>query len=217
MQKSESANREISNCWDKSVNLIVTDGVFSMDGDVAKLEELNDLKNVFPNTHILLDDCHGAGVLGARGRGTVEHCNSAVDIINGTLGKALGGASGGYTCGPKEVIELLRQRSRPYVFSNALAPPVVAASIRVLELLEERPQLLLKLRSNTLFFRQRLEEAGFMVLGAKECPIVPVLLKDAPLSAAFAQDLFNQGVFVVSLAFPVVPLNCKYRYSALLL
>ena len=185
--------------------LISTDGVFSMDGYIARLDEICDLADRY-QALVHFDDCHATGFLGAGGKGTHElrGCMDRVDIITGTLGKALGGASGGYTAARQEIVDLLRQRSRPYLFSNTVAPPVVAGAIKALELVSEEPQLRQRLQRNTARFRQGLEKLGFELLPG-EHPIVPVMLHDAALAARFAEAVLKQGVYVVAFSFPVVP------------
>ena len=185
--------------------LITTDGVFSMDGTIARLDEICDLADKY-NALVHFDDCHATGFIGASGRGTHEYrnCMDRVDIITGTLGKALGGASGGFTSGRREVVELLRQRSRPYLFSNTVAPVVVAGAIEALELVAESNQLQQQLMENTAFFRDGLASHGFNLLPG-EHPIVPVMLEDAVLASQFASKMLEQGVYVVAFSFPVVP------------
>ncbi len=185
--------------------LISTDGVFSMDGYIARLDEICDLADRY-DALVHFDDCHATGFIGTGGRGTHElrGCMDRVDIITGTLGKALGGASGGYTAARKEVVALLRQRSRPYLFSNTVAPPVVAGAIRAIELVSEEPVLREKLRQNTGKFREGLERLGFELLPG-EHPIVPVMLHDAALAARFAEAMLARGVYVVAFSLPVVP------------
>ena len=185
--------------------LITTDGVFSMDGTIARLDEICDLADKY-NALVHFDDCHATGFIGAQGRGTHEYrnCMDRVDIITGTLGKALGGASGGFTSARREVVDLLRQRSRPYLFSNTVAPVVVAGAIRALELVTESNQLQRQLMDNTAFFREGLAEQGFKLLPG-EHPIVPVMLDDAVLASEFAAKMLEQGVYVVAFSFPVVP------------
>ena len=185
--------------------LIATDGVFSMDGYIAKLSEICDLADRY-NALVMVDDSHAVGFMGKHGRGTPEHHNvvDRVDIITGTLGKALGGASGGYTSGRKEIIDLLRQRSRPYLFSNTLAPSIAAASLKVLELLTGTTDLREKLFANTRLFRERMEGYGFNLLPG-EHPIVPVMLGDAALATRMADALLKRGVYVIGFYFPVVP------------
>lgn len=185
--------------------LIATDGVFSMDGYIAKLSEICDLADRY-NAMVMVDDSHAVGFMGKHGRGTPEHHNvvDRVDIITGTLGKALGGASGGYTSGRREIIDLLRQRSRPYLFSNTLAPVIAAASLKVLELLTKTTELREKLFANTRLFRERMEGYGFNLLPG-EHPIVPVMLGDAALATRMADALLKRGVYVIGFSFPVVP------------
>lgn len=185
--------------------LISTDGVFSMDGYIARLDEICDLADRY-NALVHFDDCHATGFLGAHGRGTHEYrdCMERVDIITGTLGKALGGASGGFTSAHREIVDLLRQRSRPYLFSNSVAPPVVAGALKALELVSGSDQLREKLRANTAFLRQGLEDLGFEILKG-EHPIIPVMLHDAVLAAQFAEEMLKQGVYVIAFSYPVVP------------
>ncbi len=185
--------------------LITTDGVFSMDGYIARLDEICDLAERF-DALVHFDDCHATGFLGEGGRGTHEYrgCMDRIDITTGTLGKALGGASGGYTSGKREVIELLRQRSRPYLFSNTVAPPVVAGALKAIELAAESRELRNQLRENTAFFRQGLARLGFELLPG-EHPIVPVMLHDAGLAARFAEEMLKEGVYVIAFSYPVVP------------
>jgi len=185
--------------------LITTDGVFSMDGYIARLDEICDLAEKY-QALVHFDDCHATGFIGASGRGTHElrGCMDRVDIITGTLGKALGGASGGYTAARKEVVNLLRQRSRPYLFSNTVAPPVVAGAIKAIELVEEAPALRARLHHNTAVFREGLEKLGFELLPG-EHPIVPVMLHDAVTASRFAEAVLARGVYVVAFSFPVVP------------
>ena len=185
--------------------LITTDGVFSMDGYIARLDEICDLAERY-GALVHFDDCHATGFLGANGKGTHEYrgCMDRVDIITGTLGKALGGASGGYTAARQEVVDLLRQRSRPYLFSNTVAPPVVAGAIKALELVESEPGLRRQLIENTARFREGLEKLGFELLPG-EHPIVPVMLHDAARAAKFADTMLARGVYVVAFSFPVVP------------
>jgi glycine C-acetyltransferase len=185
--------------------LITTDGVFSMDGYIARLDEICDLADRY-DALVHFDDCHATGFIGTHGKGTHElrGCMDRVDIITGTLGKALGGASGGYTAARQEIVDLLRQRSRPYLFSNTVAPPVVAGAIKAIDLVTESPELRDKLRHNTGIFRAGLERLGFDLLPG-EHPIVPVMLHDAALAAKFAEAMLAQGVYVVAFSFPVVP------------
>ena len=185
--------------------IIVSDGSFSMDGTIAQLDKICDLADKY-NALVMIDECHSSGFLGKTGRGTHEHHGvmGRVDIITGTLGKALGGASGGFTSGPKEVINLLRQRSRPYLFSNTLAPSIVGASIAVLDLLEKSTELRDKLEENTLYFREKMTAAGFDIKPGTH-PIVPIMLYDAKLSQDFAAELLKEGIYVIGFYFPVVP------------
>jgi len=185
--------------------IIVTDGVFSMDGIVAKLDEICDLADKY-DALVMVDECHAAGFIGKTGRGTVELKNvmGRVDIVTGTLGKALGGAMGGYTTGKKEIIEILRQRSRPYLFSNSLAPAIVGASLKVFELISYDISLRDKLEWNTNYFRAEMEKAGFDLVGA-DAAIVPVMLYDAKLAQTMANLLLEEGIYVIGFFFPVVP------------
>lgn len=185
--------------------IIVTDGVFSMDGIVAKLDEICDLADKY-DALVMVDECHATGFIGKTGRGTVELKNvmDRVDIVTGTLGKALGGAMGGYTTGKKEIIELLRQRSRPYLFSNSLAPAIVGASLKVFDLIENDTTLRDQLEWNTNYFRTEMEKAGFDLVGA-DAAIVPVMLYDAKLSQTMATKLLDEGIYVIGFFFPVVP------------
>ncbi len=185
--------------------LITTDGVFSMDGTIARLDEICDLAERY-NALVHFDDCHATGFIGKEGRGTHEYrgCMDRVDIITGTLGKALGGGSGGYTAATKEVVALLRQRSRPYLFSNTLAPPIVAGALKAIELVRESNDLRETLASNTQRFRSGLETLGFDLLPG-EHPIVPVMMYDAQKAVRFAQEMLKLGVYVVAFSFPVVP------------
>jgi glycine C-acetyltransferase len=185
--------------------LIATDGVFSMDGDLADLSAICDLADRY-DALVMVDDSHAVGFVGPGGRGTPEHhgVQSRVDILTGTLGKALGGASGGYTSGRKEIIETLRQRSRPYLFSNTLAPAIAAASIRAIELVEGAGDLRQKLADNTSFFRQSMTERGFDIRPGSH-PIVPIMLGDAGLATRFADLLLRKGVYAVGFSYPVVP------------
>jgi glycine C-acetyltransferase len=176
-----------------------------MDGYFAKLDKICSLAEKY-DAMVMVDDSHAVGFIGENGRGTPELCGveGRVDIITGTLGKALGGASGGYTSGRKEIVELLRQRSRPYLFSNSVAPPIVAASLRVLELLTESGDLRKQLRENTRFFRERMSAAGFNILPG-EHPIVPVMFGDPVVASRMAELLLTKGVYVVAFSYPVVP------------
>ena len=185
--------------------LIATDGVFSMDGYVANLKGICDLADKY-DALVMVDDSHAVGFIGEHGRGTHEYCNvmGRVDIITGTLGKALGGASGGYTSGRQEIIDLLRQRSRPNLFSNSIAPAIAGASLKVLELIQNAPEKLQKLRDNTARFRRGMTDAGFDIL-AGDHPITPVMFYDAVKAADAAERLLKKGIYVVAFSFPVVP------------
>jgi len=185
--------------------IIVTDGVFSMDGIVAQLDKICDLADKY-DALVLVDECHAAGFIGKTGRGTIELKNvlGRVDIVTGTLGKALGGAMGGYTTGKKEIIEILRQRSRPYLFSNSLAPAIVGASLKVFDMISNDTSLRDKLEENTNYFRKGMEAAGFDLVGA-DAAIVPVMLYDAKLSQDMANALLEEGIYVIGFFFPVVP------------
>lgn len=185
--------------------IIVTDGVFSMDGSIAQLDKICDLADKY-GAMVMVDECHATGFIGKTGRGTIELKNviGRVDIVTGTYGKALGGASGGFTAARKEIVELLRQRSRPYLFSNTLAPSIVGASIKVLEILKNSTKLRDKLETNAKYFRAKMTEAGFDLLPG-EHPIIPVMLYDAPLAQEFASRLLNEGIYVIGFFFPVVP------------
>ncbi|MFI2810507.1 MULTISPECIES: glycine C-acetyltransferase [Microbulbifer] len=185
--------------------LIATDGVFSMDGVIADLKALCDLADKY-NALVMVDDSHAVGFLGEHGRGTHEYCDviDRVDIITGTLGKALGGASGGFTSGRKEVIDILRQRSRPYLFSNSVAPSIVTASLKVLDMLMEGGELREKLRENSAYFRERMTAAGFTLAGADH-PIIPVMIGDAALAQQMADKMLERGIYVIGFFYPVVP------------
>ena len=185
--------------------VIVTDGVFSMDGYIAQLDKICDLAEKY-DALVMVDDCHSTGFVGKTGRGTHEHCDviGRVDIITGTLGKALGGAMGGFTSGRKEIVEMLRQKSRPYLFSNSLAPSIVGSGIKVLEILEKSTDLRDKLEANTKYFRKAMSEAGFDIKEGVH-PIVPVMLYDARLAGDMADKLLDEGIYVIGFSFPVVP------------
>ncbi|MGF6845242.1 glycine C-acetyltransferase [Chitinophaga sp. W3I9] len=202
MADLEAKLQEAKDCRSR---IIVTDGSFSMDGTIAQLDKICDLANKY-NAIVMSDESHSSGFLGKTGRGTHEYRGvmGRVDIITGTLGKALGGASGGFTSGPKEVIDILRQRSRPYLFSNSVAPSIVGASIAVLDMLSETTTLRDKLEYNTKYFRSKMTEAGFDIKPGDH-PIVPVMLYDAVLSAQFADKLLQEGIYVIGFFFPVVP------------
>ena len=185
--------------------MIATDGVFSMDGVIANLKDVCDLKDKY-DALLMVDDCHATGFLGAGGRGSAEFCGveGRVDILTGTLGKALGGAMGGFTCARQEVVDILRQRSRPYLFSNSLAPPLVGASIKAIEMAKEGNDLRARLTANSIQFRSGMEAAGF-TLKPGEHPIVPVMLGDAKLAQDMASKLLDEGIYVIGFFFPVVP------------
>lgn len=202
MNDLETQLKAAQNCRYK---LIATDGVFSMDGIIANLKAICDLADKY-GALVMVDDSHAVGFMGEHGRGTHEynHVMDRIDIITGTLGKALGGASGGYTSGRKEIIAWLRQRSRPYLFSNSVAPMIVAASIKVLELLESSGSLRKKLHENSAYFRRGLEESGFTIVPG-EHPIIPVMLGDAKLASDMANRLLAENIYVIGFSFPVVP------------
>ena len=185
--------------------LIVTDGVFSMDGTIAQLDKICALAEQY-NALVMSDECHSTGFMGKTGRGVHEHCGvmGKMDIITGTLGKALGGASGGFTSGKQEIIDMLRQRSRPYLFSNTVAPAIVGASIAVMDLLTQTTELRDKLEANTLFFREKIAAAGFDIKPGTH-PITPIMLYDAALSQKFAERLLEKGIYVIGFYYPVVP------------
>ena len=201
--------QELEDCLQKTQanrhRIIVTDGVFSMDGTIAQLDKICDLADKY-KALVMIDECHASGFMGKTGRGTHEYRNvmGRVDIITGTLGKALGGATGGFTSGKKEIIEILRQRSRPYLFSNTLAPSIVGASIAVLNMLEETTELRDILEKNTLYFREKMTAAGFDIKPGVH-PIVPIMLYDAKLSQEFSEKLLEEGIYVIGFYFPVVP------------
>lgn len=193
---------------DARFRLIATDGVFSMDGAVANLKAICDLADRY-NAIVMVDDCHAIGFMGHSGRGTAELLGvlDRVDIITGTLGKALGGASGGFTTGKREVIELLRQRSRPYLFSNSLAPNIVSASLKVLDLIEEGASLRQTLHDNSRYFKQKIQALGFTLASESDHPIISIMLGDAHLAATFAKRLLAEGIYVVGFSYPVVPVG----------
>jgi glycine C-acetyltransferase len=201
----EDLEQQLKDSADARFRMVVTDGVFSMDGYLAPLPEICALAERY-DALVMVDDSHAVGFMGANGRGTHEHHGvmGRIDAISGTLGKALGGASGGYVSGRKEIVAMLRQRSRPYLFSNSVPPPIVAASLTVLELIRSAGELRQRLRDNTTFFRKRMTEAGFDIL-AGEHPIVPVMVGEAALAAQMAQAMLEKGVYVVAFSYPVVP------------
>jgi glycine C-acetyltransferase len=196
--------KQLQDAQAQRFRIIVTDGVFSMDGDLAKMDEICALADKY-DALVMTDECHSAGFIGKTGRGVPEHFGvmDKVDIITGTLGKALGGAMGGYTTGKKEIIEMLRQRSRPYLFSNSLAPAIVGASIKVFDLLSSTTALRDKLEANTAYFKERIIAAGFDIK-AGDSPIVPIMLYDAALSQEFANRLLKEGVYAIGFFYPVV-------------
>ncbi|MEZ5029985.1 MAG: glycine C-acetyltransferase [Saprospiraceae bacterium] len=196
---------QLQSCQGARRRLIATDGVFSMDGTIAQLDKICDLADRY-DAMVMIDECHASGFMGPKGRGTHEYRGvmDRIDIVTGTFGKALGGASGGFTAARKEIVELLRQRSRPYLFSNTLAPSIAGASIKVLEILEGSTALRDKLERNTRYFRQAMTEAGFDILPGDH-PIVPIMLYDAVLSQQFADQLLEEGIYVIGFYFPVVP------------
>ncbi len=202
MQDLEKQLQAASNA---RVKLIVTDGVFSMDGTTAYLKEICDLADQY-NALVMVDDSHAVGFMGEHGRGTHEYCGvmGRVDIITGTLGKALGGASGGYTSARKEIVAWLRQRSRPYLFSNTLCPSIAGASIKALELLEANPHLIKKVHENSTYFREKMSALGFKLVPGNH-PIIPVMLGDAKLASAMAEAMLKEGVYVIGFSYPVVP------------
>ncbi len=185
--------------------MIVTDGVFSMDGTIAQLDKICDLADQY-KALVMIDECHSTGFMGKTGRGVHEHCDvmGRVDIITGTLGKAMGGASGGFTAARQEIVDILRQRSRPYLFSNTVAPSIVGASIAVIDMLSETTELRDTLESNTTYFREQMTSRGFDIKPGVH-PIVPIMLYDAPLSQQFAEKLLQRGIYVIGFYYPVVP------------
>ncbi len=201
----DDLERQLKDSAGTRFRMVVTDGVFSMDGFLAPLPEICELAEGH-DALVMVDDSHAVGFMGANGRGTHEHHDvmGRIDAITGTLGKALGGASGGYVSGRKELVAMLRQRSRPYLFSNSVAPPIVAASLKVLELIRSAGELRARLRDNTAFFRQQMTEAGFDILPG-EHPIVPVMVGDAAPAGRMAEIMLSKGVYVVSFSYPVVP------------
>jgi glycine C-acetyltransferase len=201
----EELEEALKKTQEKRFRLIATDGVFSMDGDIAKLKDICDLAEKY-DAVVMVDDSHATGFIGKTGRGTLEFCGveGRVDIITSTLGKALGGASGGFTSGRKEIIDYLRQRSRPYLFSNTLAPVIAGASLKVFDLLECSSDLIKKLSDNTRYFREKMSEAGFELRG-KEHPIVPVMIYDAKIAKQMSNRLLEEGIYVISFSYPVVP------------
>lgn len=203
--KLQELERALQETQSAKIRLIATDGVFSMDGEIAPLRQICDLAEQY-NALVMVDDSHGTGVLGATGRGSIEHCGvmGRVDIITSTLGKALGGASGGFTSGPQVIIDLLRQRSRPYLFSNSLAPVIVHTSLKVLDLITQATDLRERLMQNTRYVRQQLNDRGFDIKPGIH-PIIPIMLYDAKLAQNMARDLLEEGIYVVGFSYPVVP------------
>jgi len=201
----EDLEQQLIKAQEQRHRIIVTDGVFSMDGDIAKMNEICDLADKY-DALVMTDECHSAGFIGKTGRGVPEfhNCQDRVDIITGTLGKALGGAMGGYTTGKKEIIDMLRQKSRPYLFSNSLAPAIVGAANKVFDILSTNTSLRDKLESNTAYFKERILKAGFDIKEGNS-PIVPIMLYDAKLSQDFSNQLLAEGIYVIGFYFPVVP------------
>ena len=201
----EELEKQLQEAQEYRYRLIATDGVFSMDGSIARLEDICDLADKY-NALVMVDDSHSVGFMGENGRGTHEYCAvmGRVDIITGTLGKALGGASGGYTAARKEIVEWLRQRSRPYLFSNSVAPAIAYTSLRVLDLLESSSDLRDKVHENSRYFRQKMQELGFELVPGDH-PIIPVMLGDASLAVRFADAMLEEGVYVIGFSYPVVP------------
>ena len=196
---------QLKRAEDKRFRLIATDGVFSMDGDVARLAEICDLAEKY-GALVMVDDSHATGFFGPTGRGSIEYRQvmGRVDIVTSTFGKALGGASGGFTTGRKEIIEILRQRSRPYLFSNSLSPVIAAVTVKVIERISQSPQLVRKLQANTAHFREKIAGAGFNPRSGDH-PIVPIMLGEAPLAHDMADQLLNEGIYVIGFSYPVVP------------
>lgn len=201
----QDLEEQLKKAQEQRNRVIVTDGVFSMDGDIAKLDKICDLADKY-DALVMTDECHSAGFLGKTGRGVPEYCDvmGRVDIVTGTLGKALGGAMGGYTAARQEIVDLLRQRSRPYLFSNSLAPSIVGASIKVFDLLSSTTALRDKLEENTTYFKEKIKAAGFDIKEG-DSPIIPIMLYDAALSQKFADRLLEEGVYAIGFFYPVVP------------
>ena len=204
MSDLEEKLKETSNCRSR---IIVTDGVFSMDGTIAQLDKIVELAKKYKSL-VLIDECHSSGFMGEKGRGVHElkQVMGDIDIITGTLGKALGGASGGFTSGRKEIIDILRQKSRPYLFSNTLAPSIVGASLKVFEILEKDNSLIKKLHDNTIYFREEMTKIGFDIVKGTH-PIVPIMLYDAVKAKEMSEELLKRGIYVIGFYFPVVPKN----------
>ena len=203
----QDLERQLQQAQQQRFRLIVTDGVFSMDGDIAKLDQICDLAQKY-DALVMIDDCHSTGFLGKKGKGTHEYKNveGRIDIITGTLGKALGGASGGFTAARQEVISMLRQRSRPYLFSNSVPPPIVYSAIKVLDLISSSTELRDRLEKNTKYFRSKIVDAGFNIKPG-EHPIIPIMLGDARLANQMADELLQEGIYVIGFSYPVVPKN----------
>lgn len=197
---------KLKECSDARLKFIVTDGVFSMDGDIAPLDKIVNLAQKY-QANIYVDESHSTGFIGDTGRGTPElfGVQNEIDVISSTLGKALGGASGGFTTTRKEVIEVLRQKSRPYLFSNTIAPCIAAASLKAFEIISKSDKLVHKLKTNTISFRTQMHKLGYEILGHHLCPIVPVYLKDERVASEFAEEMCNNGIYVVGFSYPVVP------------
>jgi glycine C-acetyltransferase len=209
----EDLERQLKDSADVRFRMVVTDGVFSMDGYLAPLPEICELAERY-DALVMVDDSHAVGFMGENGRGSPEHHGvmGRIDALTGTMGKALGGASGGYVSGRKELVAMLRQRSRPYLFSNSVAPPIVAASLEVLKLIKSAGELRRRLRENTAFFRKQMTEARFEILPG-EHPIVPVMVGDAAVAARMAEIMLEKGVYVIAFSYPVVP-QAKARIRA---
>jgi len=204
----EDLEEKLKEASEQRVKLIVSDGVFSMDGDIAPLDKIVALAEKY-NANIFIDDSHGIGAIGKTGGGVCElYNNYNIDILTSTMGKALGGGSGGYTTGKKEIIEVLRQRSRPYLFSNSILPLIASGTTQILTMLEKDNSLVTKLNKNTVYFRQNIKKLGYTILGNDICPIVPILLKDDRLAIEFGVEMIEKyGIYVVGFVFPVVPLG----------
>ena len=202
MRDLESKLQEAEGC---RFRLIATDGVFSMDGEIANLKAICDLAERY-QALVMVDDCHAMGILGKNGRGTPEHCGvlGRVDILSGTFGKALGGASGGYTAAKREIISILRQRSRPYLFSNSLAPSIASAAITALELIQKQPEMRSRLQANSRYFRSKLSGLGLQIVPG-EHPIIPIMIGEAKKAQTFTTQLLEAGIYAISFAYPVVP------------
>jgi len=198
--------KQLQDASSSRLKVIVTDGVFSMDGDIAPLPQIVELAKRY-DAFTFVDECHATGVFGKHGKGTPEYFNieGEIDVITSTLGKALGGGTGGYTAACDEVVDILRNKGRPYLFSNSIAPAVAGASIEVFNMLSESTELLDNLRRNTTDFRTKMKAAGFKVIGHDNCPIAPVFLEDARLASDFADELMDHGIYVIGFSYPVVP------------